>query len=133
MDETLDTASPDVLVIDDDPIMRELVSDWLEAAGYRVRGAADCAAGLAQMKLAAPALVVTDMCMPGASGALAIAKLKQQRPGTHVIAISGHFNSGQGLSAEAALQAGAVRALAKPVRRNDVLGAVAELIGRRTS
>jgi DNA-binding NtrC family response regulator len=133
VDDTLDTASADVLVIDDDPIMRDLVSDWLEAAGYRVRRAANCAAGLAEMKLAVPALVVTDMCMPGASGALAIAKLKRERPGTRVIAISGHFNSGQGLSAEAALRAGAARALAKPVKRSDVVSAVAELIGRPAS
>jgi len=129
VNETLDTASSDVLVIDDDPIMRELVSDWLEAAGYRVRGAADCAAGLAQMKLAAPALVVTDMCMPGASGALAIARLRERRPGVRIIAISGRFDSGQGLSAEAALRAGAARALAKPLKRKDIVGAVAELIG----
>ena len=37
----------DVLVIDDDEIMRDLVADWLAAAGYGVRKAADCPAGLA--------------------------------------------------------------------------------------
>jgi CheY-like chemotaxis protein len=46
-----------------------------------------------------------------------------------VIAISGHFNSGQGISAEAALEAGAVRALAKPVTRGELIRAVAELLG----
>src|SRR4051812_3683051 len=127
MDHAADTA--DILVIDDDPIMRDLVSDWLEAAGYRVRRAADCAAGLAEIGLAAPALVVTDMCMPGASGTLAIARLKWRHPRIRVIAISGHFESGEGPSAEAALRAGAARAFAKPVRRGDIVGAVAELIG----
>ena len=29
----------DILVIDDDAILRDLVTDWLEAAGYRVRRA----------------------------------------------------------------------------------------------
>ena len=44
----------------------------LRAAGYRVRKAADGSAGLAAVKLAAPALVVTDICMPGTSGAVVI-------------------------------------------------------------
>jgi CheY-like chemotaxis protein len=43
--------------------------------------------------------------------------------------MSGHFKSGEGLSAEAAVAAGADRALAKPVKRADLLKAVAELIG----
>jgi hypothetical protein len=46
-----------------------------------------------------------------------------------LIAVSGHFNSGQGISAEGALAAGADRALAKPMKRADLLRAVAELIG----
>jgi CheY-like chemotaxis protein len=119
----------DVLVIDDDAVMRELVADWLEAAGYFVRKAANSLAGLAQAKQAAPGLVVTDMCMPGPSGAAAISRLKEQHPDVRVIAISGHFNSGHGLSVEAALQAGAARALAKPVKRGELIRAVAELLG----
>ena len=119
----------DVLVIDDDAIMRDLVADWLEAGGYRVRKAADCVAGLAEIKRQAPAVVVTDMYMPGPCGAVAIDKLVRQEPGIRVIAISGHFDSGQGCSADAALKAGASRALAKPVKRADLLRAVAELVG----
>jgi CheY-like chemotaxis protein len=47
----------------------------------------------------------------------------------HLIAVSGHFKSGQGLSAEEALAAGAARALAKPVKRLELVQAVAELLG----
>jgi len=120
----------DVLVIDDDSIMRELVGDWLEAAGYRVRKATSCRAWIGQiLGRDAPALIVTDMFMPGPCGSDAISKLKSRHPGTRLIAVSGHFNSGQGLSAEAALAAGADRALAKPIKRADLLRAVAELVG----
>jgi DNA-binding NtrC family response regulator len=128
MSETVKTRG-EVLVIDDDAVMRELVADWLEAAGYRVRKAANCLAGLAQAEQAVPGLVVTDMCMPGPSGAAAITKLKEQHPEVRVIAISGHFDSGFGVSAEAALEAGAARALAKPVKRAELIRAVAELLG----
>jgi len=119
----------DILVIDDDAIMRDLVSDWLEGAGYRVRKAGNCCAGIDELGREAPALVVSDMFMPGPCGAEAIAQLKRKHPGIALIALSGHFNSGQGLSAEAAVAAGADRALAKPVKRADLLKAVAELVG----
>jgi CheY-like chemotaxis protein len=123
------TRPDDILVVDDDAIMRDLVTDWLEGAGYAVRKVADCCAGVAELDRQAPALVVTDMFMPGACGADAIAQLKRMHPGVALIAMSGHFNSGQGLSAEAALAAGADRALAKPVKRADLLRLVAELVG----
>jgi len=120
----------DILVIDDDAILRELVTDWLEGAGYRVRAAANCCAGTAELGRNPPALIVSDMFMPGPCGAEAIAWLKREHPGVALIAVSGHFNSGQGLSAQAALDAGADRALAKPVKRGELLRAVAELVGK---
>ncbi len=120
----------EVLVIDDDAIMRDLVGDWLEGAGYAVRKASSCRAWIGQLLgMKAPALIVTDMFMPGPCGAEAIATLKKKHPGTALVALSGHFNSGQGLSAEEAIAAGADRALAKPVRRAELLQAVAELLG----
>lgn len=130
VDKELDRAAgADVLIIDDDAIMRDLMADWLEAAGYGVRKAANCSCAVAEVQRAAPALIISDMFMPGPCGAMAIAQMKQAVPGVHVIAVSGHFNSGQGLSAQGALEAGAARALAKPVKRADLVQAVAELLG----
>jgi CheY-like chemotaxis protein len=130
VDKGLDMAAgAHVLIIDDDAIMRDLMADWLEAAGYGVRKAADCSAAVAEVQRAAPALIISDMFMPGPCGATAIAQMRQAVPGVHVIAVSGHFNSGQGLSAQGALEAGAARALAKPVKRADLVQAVAELLG----
>jgi CheY-like chemotaxis protein len=121
---------PEILVIDDDEIMRDLVADWLEAAGYAVRKATSCRAWIGQLLgRQAPALIITDMFMPGPCGVDAIGKLKKQHPGIALIAVSGHFNSGQGLSADEALAAGADRALAKPVKRAELIQTVAELVG----
>ena len=127
---TITTA--DILIIEDDAIMREALAEWLEVAGYGVRKAADGRAGLAAVKLAAPALVVTDIYMPGTSGAVVIAELKQGYPGIPVIAISGLFNSGHGMDVDTAIALGAARALAKPFKRGALLRAVAELIGSPT-
>ena len=118
----------EILVIDDDAIMRELIVDWLEGAGYRVHKATDCNSACNALERR-PALVVSDMWMPGPCGAEAIRWMRQKHPGLQLIAISGHFGSGQGTSAQDAMGAGAARALAKPVKRAELLGAVAELIG----
>ena len=119
----------DILVVDDDAILRELVTDWLEGAGYRVRRAESCCAAVEELARQAPALIITDMFMPGPCAEEAISQLRRNHPSVGLIAVSGHFNSGQGISAEAALAAGADRALAKPVKRADLLRAVAELLG----
>jgi CheY-like chemotaxis protein len=118
----------EILVIDDDAIMRDLIVDWLEGAGYKVHKATDCNSACTALERA-PALVVSDMWMPGPCGAAAIAFLKEKCPATRLIAVSGHFGSGQGCTEEAATAAGAARTLAKPVKRAELLGAVADLIG----
>jgi CheY-like chemotaxis protein len=122
------TTTRDILVIEDDAIMREALNDWLQAAGYRVRTAADGNAGLAAVKLAVPAVVVTDIHMPGTSGAAIISELKRSHPQVRIIAISGLFNSGHGLDVEAVIERGADRALAKPFRRAELLRAVTEVL-----
>jgi CheY-like chemotaxis protein len=136
-------ASPAVLVIDDDEIMRELMSDWLEAAGYRVLKAAGCEEAMVQVKLHQPAVVVTDMFMPGPCGEEAIAEIRQAAPGVAIVAVSGNFDSAgprcsvgqalvrrvRGMCGDNAIAAGANRALAKPVQRSEFLKAVAELVG----
>jgi DNA-binding NtrC family response regulator len=123
------TDNKEILVIDDDALMRDLIVDWLEAAVYAVHKATDCNSACTALERA-PALVVSDMWMPGPCGPAAIAFLKSKSPQTKLIAVSGHFGSGQGTSAQEAVDAGAARALAKPVKRAELLGAVAELIGQ---
>ena len=123
------TTTTDILIIEDDAIMREALAEWLEAAGYGVRKASDGSAGLAAVKFAAPALVVTDIHMPGTSGAVVIAQLRQRYPEIPVIAISCLFNSGHAMEADTAVALGAARALAKPFKRGELLRAVADLLG----
>ena len=118
----------EILVIDDDALMRDLITDWLEGAGFHVLKATDCGAACTALERA-PALVVSDMWMPGPCGAEAIRWMRQKHPGLQLIAVSGHFGSGQGCTMEDAIGAGAARALAKPVKRAELLSAVAELIG----
>jgi two-component system nitrogen regulation response regulator NtrX len=123
------TTAAEILVVDDDAILRDLVADWLLGAGYRVRKAPDCHAALEAIQERVPALIVSDMYMPGACGPAAIDEFKRHAPQAPLIAVSGYFKSGSGVSSDQALAAGAARALAKPVRRAHLLDAVKELIG----
>ena len=118
-----------ILVIEDDPILRDLLAEWLLAAGYRVGVAAEGAAGIADARAHCPALVVTDMQMPGTGGAAVISEIGRIQPRIPVIAISAHFRSGHGLTPDEVIAHGAARALAKPFRRKDLVGAVSELVG----
>ena len=118
-----------ILVIEDDAVLRDLLGDWLLAAGYRVALAPDGRAGLADAAAQCPALVVTDINMPGISGAAVIAEIRRMHPDTPIIAISAHFRSDHGFTADAATALGAKRAIAKPFRRTDMVGAVMELAG----
>jgi CheY-like chemotaxis protein len=67
--------------------------------------------------------------MPGTGGDAIIAELSRTNPAVPVIAISGYFKCGQGLTAEGAVALGAARALAKPFSRSEMVGAVAALVG----
>ncbi len=118
-----------VLVIEDDPILRELLAEWLLAAGYGVGVAAEGGAGLADARAHRPALVVTDIHMPGTGGAAVISEVGRIYPGIPIIAISAHFRSNRWFTPEEAIALGAARALAKPFNRRGMVGAVVELIG----
>jgi CheY-like chemotaxis protein len=57
-----------ILIVDDDPFIRMLVTDVLEMEGYTVRAAADGAAGLFEYTSMRPDCVVLDVMMPGLDG-----------------------------------------------------------------
>jgi CheY-like chemotaxis protein len=118
----------DILVIEDDAILREALTEWLRAAGYGVRTAADGNGALASVSIAPPALVVTDIHMPGKGGAAVIAELKRHHPDVPIIAISGLFESRYGMSADDVIALGAARTLAKPFQRRELLRIIAELL-----
>ena len=57
-----------ILVVDDDPDLRELISGFLGSHGYVVRTAADAMAMQQELDRDPPDLVVLDVMMPGKTG-----------------------------------------------------------------
>jgi CheY-like chemotaxis protein len=56
------------LLVDDDPIVRKLISGYLVAAGYVVRTAVDGLDALAKLRAGLPDLIISDLNMPRMSG-----------------------------------------------------------------
>ena len=73
-----------VLVVDDDPAIRAVLMDLLVEEGYRVAVAADGAAGLAAAFTEPPALVLTDLAMPGLGGEEVCRRLRSDPRTRHV-------------------------------------------------
>jgi CheY-like chemotaxis protein len=116
------------MVVDDDVLMRDLVAEWLTAAGYPTCQAADGETAVRMMHGRRAVLVVTDMHMPRGDGSQVLLALRREYIGLPVIAMSGHFRGGE-ITAERALDLGARRVLAKPFTRRALLRAVQDLIG----
>jgi len=57
-----------VLVVDDEPVVRDVVVRYLEQAGYRTLQAADDDAARELLKREEPNLVVLDLMLPGTDG-----------------------------------------------------------------
>ena len=128
-DHTAMSDAKKILVVEDDAVLRELMGDWLLDAGYRVCLAPEGAAGIEAARSHRPDLVVTDIHLPGISGGGVISEIVRMYPAIPIIAISGQFRSGHGLTPEEAIALGAACAIAKPFRRVDIVETVRRLGG----
>jgi two-component system response regulator FlrC len=100
-----------VLVVEDDPDLREALRDTLELGGYRVEAAADGAAALAIMERTTIGMVVSDVQMQPMDGNELLARIKFLYPGVPVLLMTAY---GDIQKAVTAMRDGAVDYLAKP-------------------
>jgi len=113
-----------ILVVDDDEADRVVLSAILERAGHDVLIAQDGQDALDQLALAKVDAVVTDLQMRNVHGLELITILRDREPRPGIIAISG---TGE-VQLEMAHAVGAERTLTKPVRPDDLLSAVSEVV-----
>jgi diguanylate cyclase (GGDEF)-like protein len=69
--------SPRILLVDDDPLIRQLVIRGLDEAGYQVAEAASGEEGIAQAQAQPPDLILLDLLMPGMDGYQVCDRLRQ--------------------------------------------------------
>ena len=81
---------PHILVVDDDPVLRNLLVRFYSDHGYTAVSLASGEEALAQLKQGDIDFVVTDIQLPGMSGTELVAKIKEHFPDVPVMAITGY-------------------------------------------
>ncbi|WP_420631396.1 response regulator [Candidatus Leptofilum sp.] len=116
-----------VLVVDDDPMKRQLLRLILERAGFGVKEAADGTEALLVLDGYVPDLMTLDVMMPKMNG-FAVCEQVRQNPKTAelpIIIVSARADGG---SRREGLAAGANRYLPQPVMPDKLLKTVGELL-----
>jgi len=87
MDETNEKI---ILIVDDEPDIRDVLAISLQDMGYRTVEAENAAQAFDVFQNQHPHVVVTDIKMPGGDGIELLKKIKHENPETEVIMITGH-------------------------------------------
>jgi len=122
-----DRIMSEIIIMEEDNLMRGLLAEWLSGEGYRVR----TCDGSVPATDANPDLVIVDVYMPRHIGNARIRSVKSALPGVPIIAISGQFRPGLTADGTAARALGAQRVIAKPFGRAELVKAVRAVIGSR--
>ncbi len=110
------------LVVDDEPEVREMLTDYLRENGFEAVGVWDGEEALRRIPGFRPHIILLDILMPGLSGVETLRRIKARLQETCVIVITGHEDVE---TARRTLELGAVDYLRKPVD----LGAMDSLLG----
>lgn len=119
-----------VMVVEDDPALREALCDTLDLAGYRSLSAADGQAALALLDRERPALVVSDVQMQPMDGTALLHALRRRRPDLPVVLMTAF---GTIRSAVQAVRDGAIEYLAKPFEPAALVSLIGQLLPRRST
>jgi DNA-binding NtrC family response regulator len=103
----------DALVADDEPAIREVLSDFLREHGWQVASTGDGRAAVAALERSAGQcrMVFTDITMPGADGFAVLSAARAAKPSAYVVMITGYGSLDTAISA---VRLGAHDYLTKP-------------------
>jgi C4-dicarboxylate-specific signal transduction histidine kinase len=83
-------ATRNMLIIDDDSIVRESISDFFEDSGYNVYQCSNGKDGIDKLREINPTVILCDLHMPGISGLEVIDVVKNEKPEMPLIVVSGN-------------------------------------------
>jgi DNA-binding NarL/FixJ family response regulator len=131
-DRTLAMASGHILLVDDEPGLREAVQAYLEDSGFTVEAAANAIEGWEKLQRSTPNLVITDVMMPQVDGHQF---LKQLRGDDRFKALPVVFLTARGMTSDRILgyQSGCDAYLSKPFDPDELVAMVSNLLDRRVA
>src|SRR2546422_10107819 len=107
-----------VLVIDDEPIIRDVLHDILSREGYVIDSVPDAESGLKAVDSGERDLIILDLMLPGMGGFEPLKETKRRDPDSVVVMITAY---GSVETAVQAMRMGAHDYLTKPFKNEDVL------------
>lgn len=117
-----------VLVVDDEPALREVLSLRLEGWGHAVTTAADAPEADAALQRVHPDVILSDVVLPGASGLDLLRRIKRFDPALPVILMTAHANVD---AAVEAMKDGAADFLTKPVEAETLRALLDAIVAER--
>ena len=117
-----------ILVVDDEPDIRELIGDTLRFAGWTTLFAADGEEALTRIAADPPDLIVLDVMMPRLDGRSVVQRVRAdpRTAATPVVMVSAR---GQAADVERGLAAGAAAYLVKPFSPRELVATIRSLLG----
>lgn len=117
-----------ILIVDDEPLVLETLSEVLSSEGYPVSQAPDAREGLDVLAREPHALVLSDIRMPGMDGVEFLREVRRLHPGTDVVLMTGYGSLDGAIDAMAL---GAADYLIKPLKPKEILARVRSILTRR--
>lgn len=121
-----------VLLVEDNALNRELVTDLLEVNGYQVVGVESAEEGLQRVHSQPPDVILMDIALPGLDGLSALRELKAN-PATQDIPVAMLSAHARQDDERAARAAGCTVYLSKPINTRTFVATVAALIATVTA
>jgi two-component system response regulator FixJ len=115
----------EVVIVDDDPMVNDLLSMVFQSAGYRVTTFADGQSFTRDAKVRVPACIILDVCMPGRSGLDILKDIDAHNYPAPIIIISGRASIPIAVEA---IKNGAIDIIEKPFSPDTILKRVREVI-----
>lgn len=119
-----------ILLVDDEPLLRETLKIALQAAGHVVSMAQNGAAALALLTDQSFDVIVTDILMPETDGLEMIMRVRKESGNVRIIAMSGGGRTRNMDMLDFATSFGADAVLAKPFLPKQLIASVADIMGR---
>ena len=117
-------ASAKILVVDDDPAIRNLILRFLRQKKYEVESAEDGQTALKKFEQFNPDLVILDVNLPDGVGLDFISIAHKLQPNLKICVISAYDSGGE---PERALHLGASNFLKKPFSKQEIIETVAQI------
>ena len=123
----MESQSPNVLIVDDEPQVRDIVATYLERDGFQVRTAQDGEEALAAIRVQRPDAMVLDLMLPKTNGLVVLQTLRDRGDDVPVIVLSA---KGKEHERVAGLELGADDYLAKPASPREIAARVRAVLRR---